>query len=215
MSSRVARVDGRLAVLVLLVAAGCAVSCRRSRSAEPPPPAVSGGATVPRPSEAELDAYLTGAGGVHLGMSESEVSDAFDAKARRLRERLRGVPLDVVWESIGGPHPGAAIGMFVDDRLVRIEFVPRRPDLPRISQAAADTLLTAEIVQRSVDRTLRMTDIEAAVGPGYRATWFIDGRGGPTRVGSQWLWEVEPGGKALIVLVVGDDVDQPVIRPLK
>jgi hypothetical protein len=51
-------------------------------------------------------------------------------------------------------------------------------------------------------------------GPGYRATWFIDGRRGTTRVGSQWVWEVEPGGKALVVVVVGDDVGQPVVRPL-
>jgi len=26
------------------------------------------------------------------------------------------------------------------------------------------------------------------------------------------MWEVEPGGKALVVVVVGDDVGQPVIR---
>ncbi|HET6900211.1 MAG TPA: hypothetical protein VFK70_17800, partial [Vicinamibacteria bacterium] len=215
MSGKSWRRDGRLAVVLALVTVAGAVSCRRSRSIEPAAsPAGDGQATVPRPSAAELDAYLSGAGGVHLGMTVSEVSDAFDAKPTRRQEApSRGVPVDVVWDTIGGPRPGGALGLFEDDRLRRIEFIPRRPDLPRITQAAADTFLTGEIARRSYERTLRMSEIEAVTGPGYRATWFIDGRAGTTRVGSQWVWEVEPGGKVLVVVVVGDDVGQPVVRP--
>jgi hypothetical protein len=59
-----------------------------------------------------------------------------------------------------------------------------------------------------------MADIEAVVRvPGCRASWTImSGSGSPTRVSSQWLWEVDPGDRVLFVREDDGTAGQPVIR---
>jgi hypothetical protein len=216
--------DKRFAVVLVILAFVVGSSCRRNRSAGVS--ATSSGSrataepgTVGVPSAAELDAFVTGAGGVHLGMTESEVSDELGAKPTRRQEATSpGASTDVVWDRIGGARPGGALGSFLEGRLVRIEYAPAgKPDLPRLDRTSAESLTRAEYVRRSVDRSLRMADIEAVTrGPGCRASWIIGrGSGGKTTVMSRWLWEVEPGGQALIVEEEDGLVDQPIIRSMK
>lgn len=202
----------RIGAALAAVLALAPFSCRRTP--EPSAPASSRATTsgmAVMPSAAELDAYVSGAGRVHLGMTEGEVSAALDRQPTQRRDG------DVAWEGIGGERPGSALGQFVDGRLKRIEYVPSPwPALPRVSRAAADSLLTGEYARRSYERTLGMSDIEAVTGaPGYRMSWFIDGRTGPTAVGSRWIWEVEPGK----VLYVAEEPDgtasQPVVRDMR
>jgi hypothetical protein len=170
------------------------------------------------PSAMELDAYVTGAGRVHLGMTESEVSDALGKKpARRDDAMSPGASTDVAWDGLEGARPGAALGRFLDGRLVRIEFAPASSVFPRIDRAVAAAVTSADFVRASVARTLQMADIEAVTRtPAHRRAWII-GRGndGKTTVGSRWIWEVEPGGKALLVEEADGLAGQPHIRSLK
>jgi hypothetical protein len=168
------------------------------------------------PSADELNAFLAGAGDVHLGMSEKEVSQALGSSpTRREDPPSKGVPVNIVWDSVGGgAQPGGALGIFEDDRLIRIEFVGANLVFPQIERATAQTVLTGAYAQRSYARTLRIADIEAAVGsPGVRVTWIIDGRAGPTAIASRWMWEVVPGdNEVLDVEEDGGTAGQPVIR---
>jgi hypothetical protein len=186
--------------------------CRRAppEAAPASSPATTSGIGV-MPSAAELDAYVSGAGSVHLGMTEEEVSDALGTKPTQRRDD------DVGWEGIAGQRPGSALGQFADGRLRRIEYAPSPwPELPRVSRATVGPLLTGEYARRSYERTLRMSDIEAVTGtPGYRSSWYIDGRTGPTVVGSRWIWEVEPGKVLYVEEAPGGLAGQPVIRDLR
>jgi hypothetical protein len=185
------------------------MACQRPPDSGPPAksPATTSGIAV-MPSASELDSYVGGAGAVHLGMTEDEVSAALGARPTQRRNDTAG------WEHIGGERPGSALGQFVDGRLKRIEYAPSPwPSLPPVSRAAADSLLTGEYARRSYERTLGMSDIEAVTGgPGYRASWIIDGRAGPTVVASRWIWEVEPGKILYVSEEPGRRAGQPVIR---
>lgn len=198
----------RLAVLALVLLGGAAFACRKDRApqaAASPSRADAMGV----PGAADLDAYVSGAGSVHLGMTEEEVSDALDTRPTKRHGD------EVAWEGIRGQRPGSALGQFADGRLRRIEFAPSPwPELPRVSRDTVRPLLTGDVARRSYERTLRMADIEAVVGPGYRMSLFIDGRGGPTQVGSRWIWEVE-SGTVLYVDEVAGQAGQPVTRELK
>jgi hypothetical protein len=59
-----------------------------------------------------------------------------------------------------------------------------------------------------------MTEVETAAGRrGRRASWALTmGQGNTTRTVSTWVWEVEPGGKLLIVSVEGGKASQPYVR---
>jgi hypothetical protein len=163
------------------------------------------------PSPKELDAYVGGAGAVHLGMTEAEVTKALGKKPSR---RDDGAGTDVAWDDLKGPRPGAALGRFRDDRLYSIEFAPAAQVYRRLDYATADSVTQPDYVRRSVARTLRMADIESVTRvPGYRASWAImSGFGTPTRVQSKWMWEVDPGDRILYVTELDGFAGQPVIR---
>jgi hypothetical protein len=206
-----------VAVVMAVLAATFAPSCRGSRAGGE---AASGAAAAePRgegvPSPEQLEDYVTGAGAVRLGMTESEVSEALGKKPSRRDDALSpGASTDVAWDDLQGPRPGAALGRFRDDRLYSIEFAPASPVPPRLDSATANSVTKADYVRRSVARTLRMADIEAVTRvPGYRASWTImSGFGSPTRVKSRWLWEVDPGDRFLVVDELDGLAHQPVIR---
>jgi hypothetical protein len=202
----------RLALVVAL-AVGFAPACRKS------PDAAASNATVEEaapsggvPSSAELEAYVSRAGTVRLGMTESEVTDALGMKPSRRKDG--GDEADVAWDNLQGPRPGHALGHFREDRLYAIEFAPAAQVYPRLDYATASAVTQADYVRRSVARTLTMADIEAVtVVPGYRASWTVmSGFGSPTRVRSRWFWEVDPGNRVLYVEELDGLAGQPVIR---
>jgi hypothetical protein len=197
---------------VFAVAMGCA--CRKSRGASQAsaPGAAGADASEGVPSPAELEAYVSGAGAVRLGMTESEVTSALGRKPGRRHDE--GKDADVAWDDLKGPRPGYALGKFRADRLYSIEFAPAAQVYPRLDHATADSVTQADYVRRSVARTLRMADIEAVTRvPGYRASWTVmSGFGAPTRVRSRWLWEVDPGDSVLVVDELDALAEQPVIR---
>jgi hypothetical protein len=89
--------------------------------------------------------------------------------------------------------------------------------LPRVDRDVAESLTRAEYVRRSVDRTLRVADIEAVTRvPGNRARWAIaSGIGSATMVTSVWAWEIEPGKKVLTVDEENGQAGQPIIRDVR
>jgi hypothetical protein len=199
-----------------------APACRRSRTAgagASDAAAAGAAATDARvdgvPGPDELEAYVTGAGAVRLGMTESEVSEALGKKPSRRDDAMSpGASTDLAWDGLQGTRPGAALGRFRDDRLMSIEFAPASPALPRLDYATASSVTGADYVRRSVAGTLRVADIEAVtLVPGCRATWTImSGFGTPTRVKSRWVWEVDPGDRVLLVEELDGLAHQPVIR---
>jgi hypothetical protein len=212
----------RFVIVVVILAVGLSASCRRGSSAGDSTASASGGAaesgSVDVPSTDELEAFVTGAGAVHLGMTEDEVSAALGANPTRRQDATsRDAPTDVAWDRISGARPGAATGRFFDGRLVRIEFAPAAPELPRLGRAVAESLTRPEYARRAADRTLRMADIESVTSaPGYRANWAIGrGVGGKTTLMSRWLWEIESSGKVLVVEEEDGLVRQPVIRSMR
>jgi hypothetical protein len=170
------------------------------------------------PSAAELEQFVSGAGHVRLVMTEAEVSAALRAKPTRRQEAMSSDGESVVvWDTITGPHPGAALGRFVAGRLRQIEFATTSSAMPRISGDVAAALERAEIVRRSVARTLRIADIEAATGSrGLRVRWTFAHRP-PDRayITSVWAWAIEPGGRALVVDEEDGLAGQPVVRHWK
>jgi hypothetical protein len=206
----------RLVVVMAVLAVAFGPACRKSRGAADA--AASGGAVGDAgasggvPSPAELEAYMSGAGAVRLGMSESEVTRALGSKPSRRQDG--GDTADVAWDALKGPRPGAALGKFREDKLYSIEFAPAAQVYPRLDYATADSVTAPDYVRRSVARTLRMADIEAVTRvPGYRASWTVmSGFGTPTRVMSRWMWDVDPGNRVLYVEETDGLAHQPVIR---
>jgi hypothetical protein len=216
------RLARRGAVAVVMLAT-FSVSCRKSS----PPTRLATSATLAidapavesrpgdMPSAVALEAYVTGAGNVQLGMTESQVSDALGEKPTRREDAMSpGATTDVAWDDLKGARPGAALGRFRDGRLISIEFASTFPVLPRIDRGAADAVTTPDFVRASVARTLQMTDIEAVTRTrGHRMSWSVmRGADGRTMVLSRWIWEVEPGGEALLVVEYDGLAGQPNIR---
>jgi hypothetical protein len=207
----------RRAAVVMVVAAALAPSCRRGRAvgASTSDGVGSDASLAGVPSADALEAYVTGAGAVRLGMTESEVTSALGKEpSRRDDAQSPGASTDVAWDDLQGPRPGAALGRFQDGRLFSIEFAPSAQLYPLLDHATAASVTRADYVRRSVARTLRMADIEAVTGvPGYRASWTItSGFGTPTRVKSRWMWDVDPGDRVLYVEEIDGLAGQPVIR---
>lgn len=205
-----------LVVWIAVVALFVGSACRKS--SDSPGSATVAGFVVDTvgsgdvPTPADLEAYVTGGGKVRLGMTESEVTTALGSTPSRRQDN--GEFADVAWDTLKGPRPGAAVGKFRGDRMYRIEFAPAAQVYPRLDYATADSVTRAEYVRRSVDRTLRMADIESVTGvPGYRASWAIaSGFGIPTTVTSRWVWDVDPGNRFLLVEETDGLADQPIIR---
>jgi hypothetical protein len=197
----------------MVLAAAVGPACRKDGGAASGAPVADAGALGGVPSPAELEAYVSGAGAVRLGMTESEVTEALGSKPSR-RDNALSPAKDVAWDGLKGPRPGAALGRFQDGRLLSIEFAPAEQVYPRLDYATADSVTQADYVRRSVDRTLRLADIEAVTGvPGYRASWTVmSGFGSPTRVRSRWMWDVDPGDRVLYVEELDGLAGQPVIR---
>jgi hypothetical protein len=181
-------------------------------TAAPGAPVADAGASGGVPSPAELEAYVSGAGTVRLGMTESEVTSALGRKPSRRKDGEDTA--DVAWDDLPGPRPGHALGHFRADRLYSIEFAPAAQVYPRLDYATASAVTQPDYVRRSVARTLRMADIEAVTRvPGYRGSWTVtSGFGSPTRVRSRWFWEVDPGNRVLYVQELDGLAGQPVIR---
>jgi hypothetical protein len=182
-------------------------------SPAPPRPTSSG-----VPNKDELDAFVSGAGDVHLGMRERDVSAVLGRQPNRRQDATSpGATTDVLWDSLQGARPGAVLGHFLDGRLVRVEFGPLSPMLPRLDRATAESLTRGSFVSRAAAGMLRLADIEAVTRmPGYHARWILGrGAGGHTTVGNRWVWEVEPGGQALIVDEEDGRAGPPVIRTLR
>jgi hypothetical protein len=203
--------------LVIALAVVFAPACRKSRgvpdaAASGAPVADGPGASGGVPSPEELEAYVSRAGTVRLGMTESEVTRALGSKPSRRKDG--GNTADVAWDDVPGPRPGHALGNFRDDKLYAIEFAPAAQVYPRLDIATADAVTQAEYVRRSVARTLTMADIEAVTRvPGYRASWTVmSGFGTPTSVRSRWFWDVDPGNRVLYVDELDGLAGQPVIR---
>ena len=99
----------RLALVVAL-AVVFAPACRKSRgvpdAAASDAPVADAGASGGVPSPAELEAYVSGAGTVRLGMSEGEVTRALGRKPSRRKDG--GDTADVAWDDLPGPRPGHA-----------------------------------------------------------------------------------------------------------
>jgi hypothetical protein len=210
-------VTQRAAVVMLVLAVAAGPACRKSRSGADAASgaAADAGASEGVPSPAELEAYVTGAGAVRLGMTESEVTEALGKKpSRRDEAQSSGASTGLAWDDLEGPRPGFALGRFRDDRLYSIEFAPAAQVYPRLDYATASSVTQPDYVRRSVARTLRIADIEAVTRvPGYRASWAVmTGFGTPTRVMSRFMWEVDPGDRLLYVEELDGLAGQPVIR---
>lgn len=205
----------RLALVVAL-AVSVGPACRKSSGVAEAPasgaPVADAGASGGVPSPAELEAYVSGAGTVRLGMTESEVTRALGRKPSRRKDGEDTA--DVAWDDLPGPQPGHALGNFRNDTLYSIEFAPAAQVYPRLDYATANAVTQPDYVRRSVARTLLMADIEAVTGvPGYRASWTVmTGFGTPTRVRSRWFWDVDPGNRVLYVDELDGTAGQPVIR---
>ncbi|MFI5007998.1 MAG: hypothetical protein ACHQKZ_11185 [Solirubrobacterales bacterium] len=203
-------------VMVVLAVAFGGPACRKNRGAADAAASNTELADVEGvPSSEELEAYVSGAGAVRLGMTESEVTEALGKKpSRRDDAQSPGASTDLAWDKLEGPRPGAALGRFSDGRLQSIEFAPAAQAYPRLDYATAASVTQADYVRRSVARTLRVADIEAVtLVPGYRASWTVmTGFGSPTRVSSRWMWEVDPGDRVLYVEELDGLAGQPVIR---
>jgi hypothetical protein len=208
----------RLAFALAVLAGASLPACRQTGAT---PGAESSGAPAADaraegiPTPEELEAYVSGAGRVRLGMTEAEVTEALGKRPSRRQDAMsQGASTDVAWDALEGPRPGAALGRFVDDHLISIELAPAAQVYPRLDFATASSVTAPDYVRRSVARTLRMADIEAVTRvPGFRASWTVmSGYGSPTRVKSRWMWDVDPGNRVLYVEELDGQAGQPVIR---
>jgi hypothetical protein len=161
---------------------------------------------------ADLDDFIEGAGAVAIGMTESEVSKALNAQS----EARKGN--EVAWRLDKRSHPGSASGSFVNGYLSGIQFTAdlSAPAPPRIDKAAADALSNKETALRAISHKLTIAEVEAAAGGrGRRASWVLTmGQGNTIRSISIWVWEINPGGKLLIVSEERGEAGQPYVRSM-
>ena len=193
------------AIILLLVAsmAGCGKDARMAGE----------------PGSDELDALVSGAGRLRIGMAQKEAMDALGEPSRQ-----ENIPWEKVtqlfWENLRGAHPGRVTAGFRDGKLVHLELVPANRPLPRVDAAAAASLERAEVVQKAVSKQLRMPEIEGVTGKRGGQVRLSVVRGyldQPDRivVARTWSWEVEPGGRALLVEERDDLAGQPITRKLR
>jgi hypothetical protein len=169
---------------------------------------------------------VAGTGAVKLGMSEDEVGRALGGAPERRKEAEQTV--EAVWR-LEGAVPGSAVARFVGGPLVWIEFSAARPDvppLPRVTRAAAEALSNGALARKAIQHVLRASDpaltmddvLAAAGGTGRRVVWRLfrsEAEGAPESAASSvWAWEVEPGGKVLLVDETSGEARQPTIRDL-
>ncbi len=169
---------------------------------------------------------MAGTGAVKLGMSEDEVGRALGGAPERRKEAEQTV--EAVWR-LEGAVPGSAVARFVGGPLVWIEFSAARPDvppLPRVTRAAAEALSNGALARKAIQHVLRASDpaltmddvLAAAGGTGRRVVWRLfrsEAEGAPESAASSvWAWEVEPGGKVLLVDETSGEARQPTIRDL-
>lgn len=178
-----------------------------------------------RPASAQskapgLEDLPAGTGVVKLGMTEEQVAGALGSLPERRREK--GRETEAAYR-IAGAVPGTASAFFLGGPLMSIEFSLARlddPPLPRVSKATAESLSLGPLALKAIHNELRMNDVVKAAGmAGRRVSWklyrtFDAGKpGAGTR--TTWLWEVEPGGKVLIVVESNGQLEQPFVRDLK
>ncbi|MEO8433160.1 MAG: hypothetical protein ABI592_16775 [Acidobacteriota bacterium] len=190
---------------VVLLALGVAVAaCRASGS----------------PSRARgLESFVDGTGAVRLGMTEEDVVRALGTRPERRKETERLVELGF---RLHGAVPGVAYATFLGGPLTQIEFALARvdqPPLPRVSREAARSLTQGALARKALDHDLGMSDVLKATGkPGRLAAWKLfqrfDGGNPRSATSTTWFWEVEPGGKALIVVETDGKLDAPFTRDL-
>ena len=123
---------------------------------------------------------------------------------------------DVAWQLEQRPHPGVAVGSFPNGYLTGIKFTARldMPPPPRIDKSIADAVTKYDIVKRAIDGELTLREVEASAGVNGRlATWTLAmGQGRTTRSLSDWVWEINPGRKFLIVSEEDGRADRPYVR---
>ncbi len=166
-----------------------------------------------------LENFVEGTGAVKLGMTEEEVVRALGTRPERRKENERLVELGF---RLAGAVPGVAYASFVGGPMNQIEFALARvdqPPLPRVSKEAAQSLTQGALAHKAIDHNLEMSDVLEATGkPGRLATWKLlrrfDGGNPRTATSTTWFWEVEPGGKALIVIETDGKLDAPITRDL-
>jgi hypothetical protein len=189
------------AMKILLTVTGLVMLCACSRGASQQTAAIGG------------EEIVDGAGKVSIGMTESEVSGALGA------EPIEHKGIDVAWRLDQRPHPGAAVGSFPDGHLSGIHFTARLdpPIAPRITKATADTLTKYDVVVKAIAGKLTLAEVEAMAGkPGRLAMWTLTiGQGLSRRTIDAWFWEIDPGGKVLIVTEEGGKASQPYVREMK
>lgn len=152
-------------------------------------------------------------------MTEEEVVRALGTRPERRKESERLVELGF---RIAGAVPGEAYATFRGGPLTQIEFALARvdqPPLPRVSREAARSLTQGALARKALDHDLVMSDVLNVTGkPGRLGVWRLFQRfdaGNPrTATSTTWFWEVEPGGKVLIVAETDGKLDAPFTRDL-
>jgi hypothetical protein len=172
-----------------------------------------GRASFQNSQRAGLEDFIEGANAVAIGMTEAEVSQALGAQP----EVRKGN--EVVWHLDNRTHPGYASGGFANGYLSGIEFKAdlNSPAPPRIDKAAADALTNKEVALRAINKQLAIAEVmSTAGGRGRLASWVLTmGQGNSTRTISTWVWEINPGGKLLVVSEEGGKASQPDVRAMK
>lgn len=200
------RVHSRAVILLTLALGFSVAACRRSGSS----------------SKARgLEDFVDGTGVVKLGMTEEEVVRALGTQPERRKENEPQRLVELGFR-LAGAVPGVAYASFVGGPLNQIEFALDRidqPPLPRVSREAAQSLTQGALARKALDHNLEMSDVlEAAGKPGRRVAWKLlrsFASGSPHTVTiSTWFWEVEPGGKALIVVETDGTPGSPLTRDL-
>jgi hypothetical protein len=111
------------------------------------------------------------------------------------------------------------VGSFPDGHLSGIQFTARLdpPIAPRITKATADSLTKYDVVVKAIAGKLTLAEVEGMAGkPGRWAAWTLTiGPGLSRRTISNWFWEIDPGGKVLIVTEEGGKAGQPYVRELR
>jgi hypothetical protein len=162
---------------------------------------------------AGIEDVVDGASQVAIGMTDSEVSGALHV------EPIERKGIEVAWRLEKGEHPGVAVGRFIDGYLNSIQFTARldSPSPPRIDKQTAGALTKYDVVTRAIAGNLTLAEVEASIGKhGRRAIWTLaQGQNRTTRSISTWVWEINPGGKVLIVPEEDGKASQPYIRELR
>lgn len=153
-------------------------------------------------------------------MSEQELLDALGLQpmARESSEQNRTETLVFrILAQKEGQEDGYANAFFLGGPLVRIAFAPDKAsalsNLPPIDAKTGESLARFDLAMRLIRGELSFSEVEShAGGPGRLCSWMLHQNGTKYSVTTQWLWRLEGTEKVLILDVVDDVPQQPMLR---